>query len=126
MTGSVVEAQALPASKLVEEDVPATPGAPLALEPRQYVVGPHHGHRVSVDQKIGHVPGKLAGYLPPSQLRHCAINERTDPVEHGRVEACPAFDQAIGREARKLVAVMESEARHHEREMIGISLLVNR
>src|SRR5215831_906460 len=60
MTGSVVEAQALPASELVEEDVPATPGAPRALEPRQCVVGPHHQHRVPVDQKIGGAPGELA------------------------------------------------------------------
>src|SRR5215475_7628640 len=105
MTRSVVEAQALPASELVEEDVPATPGTPRALEPRQCVVGPHHQHRVPVDQKIGHAPGELAGYFPPSQLRHRAINERTDPVEHGRVEARPALDQAIAGKARELVTV---------------------
>jgi len=49
-------------------------GAPRALEPRQCVVGPHHQHRVPVDQKIGSAPGELV----PGLHRTSHVHEKRD------------------------------------------------
>src|SRR5215831_18830088 len=68
MTGSVVEAQTLPASELVEEDVPATPGAPRALEPRQRPVGPHHQQGFPLTKRLG---ARVARRYPFSP--HCSF-----------------------------------------------------
>jgi len=99
MAGGVVEAEADPAGKLVEKNVPAAPAAPRALEPRKCPVSPHHQHAVPVGPKIGAVSGELVSPVAPSQLSHCPIDEPADTVEHCRIDTCAALDQAIERDA---------------------------
>ena len=113
-----IEAQALAASQLVEKDVPAAPTAPRALEPRQRLVRPHHQHAVPVDPKIGAVSGELVSPVTPSQLSHCPIDKPADAVEHRRVEACAALDQAIERDAGVAMIVAQTKTANHGCENI--------
>src|SRR5262245_61674216 len=105
MAGGVVEAEADPAGKLVEKNVPATPAPPRALEPRKYPVSPHHKHAVPVDPKIGAVSSELVSPVAEFQLRHRPIDEPADTVEHCRIDTCATLDQVIERDAGELITV---------------------
>jgi hypothetical protein len=119
MAGGVVEAEADSASKLVEKNVPAALAASRALEPRKCPVSPHHQDSVSVDPKAGAVSGELVPPVAPSQLCHRTVDEPADAIEHRRVKACAALDQVIEWDTGELIAVVQSKARHHERENIS-------
>jgi len=118
MAGGVVEAEADPAGKLVEKNVPAAPAAPRALKPRKCPVSPHHQHAVPVDPKIGAVSGELVSPVAPFQLRHRPVDEPADAIEHRRVEACAALDQAIERDAGVAMIVAQTKTADHGCENI--------
>jgi hypothetical protein len=103
----VVEPVTSSASDRIQQiDVPAPPGAPRALEPRQCVVGPHHRHGVPVDQKIGRAPGQaVTPVLAPAKLRHRSFHEAATSVQLEDVNARVGLDEAIAGDAAEMTAV---------------------